>query len=97
MRYLITALCLLVCSLSIAARKQKDLCADIPHSVAEYDTAKKFKGCRLTEVEAGSIYERLGIKVGNVVEPTSSSSDHKMEITNSLRSSESAVQDSTHE
>ena len=96
MCYVIMTLSLLACSLSIAAKKQKDLFADIPHSVAEYDDAKKFKGCRLTEVESGSIYERLGIQVGNLVQPEGSSSNHKMEMTNTLQSSESTVWESTH-
>ena len=113
MRYMMTGMCLVFCSLSLAAPKSKpesksdlksesksghkavtkNMCADIPNSVSEFDGAKKFKGCRLTDIAAGSTYERLGLKVGDIVQP--SGADGKMEMKNTLRSSASVFDDSS--
>ena len=44
---------------------------DIYPEIFRYDSAKVFHGCKLTSIKPGSIYSKLGLKVGDVVNPNS--------------------------
>lgn len=49
-------------------------CAKVKNTVPIFDNQKNVTGCRITEVEQGSVYEKLGLKVGDVVNERSISS-----------------------
>jgi hypothetical protein len=92
---ILNAASLLIASLAIsvsAIGKNANQCADVPNSVPEIDQAsRKVTGCRLVSIESGSIYERLGLKKGDVVQPptqtqNSNNSEMTLEISNSTKS-----------
>ena len=56
-------------------------CSAVENSKPAFDrTTKKFKGCRLYKVQAGSVNEALGLKVGDIVEAANTTKGgHKLE------------------
>ncbi len=58
-------------------------CESVSNSKPEYDSQHKLTGCRLSSVEADSIYAKLGLKVGDLVKPEPTQGTKTMELYNS--------------
>jgi hypothetical protein len=55
-----------ISTVSVAAENP---CKDVESSSPVYDKSGEFQGCKLIKVAAGSLYEKLGIKAGDIVHP----------------------------
>jgi hypothetical protein len=64
--------CFLIAITAFAEHKTANPCAEIPNSKPIFDqSSHSFKGCKLTEIAQGSLYEKLGFKVGDIMQPSS--------------------------
>jgi len=46
---------------------------------------KKLTGCELVSIQPDSIYEKLGLKIGDVVKPESSGNGKAMDLYNNIK------------
>lgn len=76
------AMAAIVARSGFAEVKQVNPCHDVPDSVATFEKST-FKGCKLQKVKADSIYDRLGLKAGDIVHPPDGTSN--MELKNRSR------------
>ena len=61
-------------------------CSSVPNSKPKYDSVtKKLTGCELVSIQPDSIYEKLGLKIGDVVKPESSGNGKAMELYNNIK------------
>jgi hypothetical protein len=44
-------------------------CARVENSVAVYNEHEQVEGCRIEKIDVGSMHEKLGLKVGDLVRP----------------------------
>ena len=71
--------------------KSQNPCHSVEYGTPVFDDQNRLDGCKLEKVEPNSIYEKLGLKVGDVVKPSKDDSifdvknDGTFENTNSKK------------
>lgn len=50
--------------------KSQNPCSSVEHGVPVFEGRSRLIGCKLEKVEPNSFYEKLGLKVGDVVRPS---------------------------